>query len=269
MTGLSERVGKSVGRHFVSLSCVQHPPGHGDMRVHVISGFVVSVKGEWFYVTAGHVLRDIQTALDTGSTFDIWRLGDQTAGNRFQDKAIPYGFDIKQWGVIEDDASGLDYAAVHIGGLYRKQLEAGGVSALDKGAWGTHFDEHEHWVLVGIPKEAVSYDGKTTISARFVMAPLTPTSAPPAAEQKAQNQFYAQLGNDPERFVNDVVGMSGGPVFMIGHVDGVWKYKVIGVQSSWYPSSRVVAVCPFATFGEALEPVVEEALLLAGRESNT
>jgi len=229
----------------------------------------MEVKGEWFYMTAGHILRDIRIALEGGSTFDIWRFGDQTAGNRFNDTAVPYAFDIDQWSVLEDADSGLDYATVHIGGLFRKQLEAGGVTALDKNAWGDHLTEHDHWALVGIPKETVSYDGKTIISAKFVVAPITSTEAPPLTGRRAENKFYARLADDSERFVNDIDGMSGGPVFLLRQIDDIWKYKVIGIKCSWYPSSRVVAVCPIATFGEALESIVEEALQLVGDAGGT
>jgi hypothetical protein len=268
MTNFTERVAKSIGRHFVTLSCVQHPPNSDEKLIHVFSGFFMAVKGEWFYMTAGHILRDIRIALKAGSTFDVWRFGDQTAGNRFHDTAIPYAFDIEQWCVLENSFVGLDYATVHIGGLYRKQLEAGGVTALDRNAWGHHLSEHDHWVLAGIPKETVSYDGKTIISAKFVMAPLTSTD-PPSLAEGSENKFYASLADDSERVVSDIVGMSGGPVFMLRLVEGNWKYKVIGLQSAWYPSSRVVAVCPFATFGEAVEPIVEEALQLAGEVGAT
>lgn len=262
MNNFTESVAKSVGRHFVTLTCVQHQAGSNDRKVHVFSGFVVAVKGEWFYMTAGHILRDIRQALESGSTFDIWRFGDQTAGNHFRDTAVPYDFDLDKWLVLEDAEAGLDYATVHIGGLLRRLLEAGGVVALDRNAWGDHVTEHEHWALVGIPSETVAYDGKTVITARVVMAPLVPMEAPPLADRRAQNQFYAQLADDSEVFVRDVDGMSGGPVFMLHRVEEIWKYRVIGVQSAWYRSSRVVAVCPFASFGEALEPMVEEALQL-------
>ena len=263
MTNFTDRVAKTIGRHFVTLSCVHHPCPPDEMRIHLFSGFIVDIAGEWFYMTAGHILRDIRKALDAGSTFDIWRLGDQTANNRFNNTAIPYAFDLEQWFVLEDASAGLDYATVHLGGLYRQQLEAGNVTAIAKDAWSDHLTEHDHWALFGIPAETVSYDGNTIISARVVMAPLLAADAPPLAEQRAQNQFYAKLADGSEQFVNDVVGMSGGPVFMLRYVDDAWKYGVIGVQSGWYPSTRVVAICPFATFGRALEPIVEEALLLA------
>lgn len=75
---LTERVGLSIGRHFVSLSCMQFIPDKPE-KPHVFSGFVMAIADEWFYVTAGHILRAVRAALTSGSTFDIWRLGDQTA----------------------------------------------------------------------------------------------------------------------------------------------------------------------------------------------
>ncbi len=269
MANFTERVARSIGRHFVTLSCIQDHPGQDGTLIHVFSGFLLEVKGEWFYMTAGHILRDVRIALESGSIFDIWRFGDQTAGNRFKDTAVPYAFDIEQWSVLEDADSGLDYATVHIDGLYRSQLEAGGVTALDRNAWGDHLTQHDHWVLAGTPKETVSYDGTAIISSKFVVAPITSTEAPQLAVRRAESKFYAKLANDSERFVNDIDGMSGGPVFSLLQIGDTWKYKVIGIQSSWYPSSRIVAVCPIAMFGEALEPIVEEALQFANTAGNT
>ncbi|HEX5127507.1 MAG TPA: hypothetical protein VFW00_12255, partial [Rhodocyclaceae bacterium] len=80
----------------------------------MFSGFVVDISGEWFYVTAGHILRDIQTALASGSSFDIWRFGDLTAGNLFGKSPVPYDFIVETWLVLRDETVGLDYAAVHL-----------------------------------------------------------------------------------------------------------------------------------------------------------
>lgn len=210
----TDRVAKSVGRHFVTLSCVH-----------------------------------------------------QTAGNRFNNTAIPYAFGVEQWCVLEDSTIGLDYAAVHLGGLYRPQLEAGGIIPIAKDAWSHHVAEHDHWALVGIPRESVSYDGETMISARFVMAPLSQAEPPALAHQKADNQFFAKLADDSVGFVKDLVGMSGGPIIALRKEAGTWEYGVIGVQSAWYPSARIIAACPFTSFAKALEPVVEEALSKVQRMS--
>lgn len=269
MNDFTNRVVKTVGRHFVTLSCVQHPPQKDQTRILLFSGFVVEIVGEWFYITAGHILRDIRTAIESGSTFDVWRFGDQTASNKFNDTAIPYSFELEQWLVLEDSETGLDYAAVHLSGLYRKQLEAGEVTAIAKDAWSDHLTDHDHWALIGIPSESVLYDGKTIINARVVLAPLIQADTPPLAEEKAQNQFYAKLIDGSEQFVKDVDGMSGGPIFALKNVSGVWKYSVIGIQSAWYPTSGLLVACPFTSFGLALEKIVREALSIHAESDST
>lgn len=250
---------RTVGKHFVTLSCVRYPPADLPAKELVFSGFVVDVSGEWFYVTAGHILRDIRTAIESGSSFDRWRLDDQTAGNRFNGKAVPYDFVEEEWLVLEDARTGLDYAAVHLRDLYRRQLEAGGVAAIGRNAWSDHVTEFDHWVLLGIPSETVEYDGETVITGRVVMSPLVPADEPPHAGEKANNQFYARPADGSERFFRDADGMSGGPVFTLKKVGEQWLYGAIGVQSAWYATSRILAICPFSSFGMALEEVVAEA----------
>lgn len=271
MTCLSTDFLRTVGRHFVTLSCVQTLPGIAKEKVLVFSGFLVDVSGVWLYVTAGHILKDIKSALDAGAQFDIWRLDDQTAGNRFKGAAIPFEFDVDRWLVIEDPDAGLDYAVVVLDRMYCLQLGAGGVVPIDKTAWGDHVTEFDHWAMIGIPSETVVYDDKTLITARIVVAPLEPTNPPAGVGQKAENQFFAKLKSDPVGFVNDIDGMSGGPIFALKKIGEEWKYSIIGVQSGWYPRARIVAACPFSSLGFALELVVESALssTVTNNESHT
>ena len=149
-SSLTGRVVRTVGKHFVTLSCLQYPPADVSAKSLVFSGFMVDVSGEWFYVTAGHIIRDIRIALASGSSFDRWRLDDQTAGNRFDGKAVPYDFNPEEWLQLEDRDTGLDYAAVHLREYYRRQLEAGGITAIARNAWSDHATEYDHWVLLRI-----------------------------------------------------------------------------------------------------------------------
>jgi hypothetical protein len=236
---------------------VQRLPGESEEKILVFSGFLIETGDVWFYVTAGHILRRIRAALAAGATFDVWRLDDQTAGNRFRGIAVPYAFDLERWLVMEDEELGLDYAAVPLETMYCLQLRAGGAVPIAKGAWGDHVTEHDQWALVGVPSETVGYDQKTIITGRIVVMPLEEAKEPEGAGRKAENQFYARLkdlGN-----VKDIDGMSGGPVFALKKVDGDWKYTVIGVQSGWYPSTQVITTCPIASFGVALAEAVESA----------
>jgi hypothetical protein len=248
---------KTVGRHFVSLSCVQQIPTFSDEKLLVFSGFLVDINGAWFYVTAGHILKNIKKSLEAGGTFDIWRFDDQTASQKFNGRAIPYSFEIGDWIVLEDADTGLDYAALPLRDLYRQGLKAGGACPIGREAWGDHTAEHDFRALVGIPSETVEYDNETIITARIVIAPVTPSEQPPMAQKKAENQFYSKLPDGSEQFFKDVDGMSGGPIFAIKKVDGIWMYWVIGVQSAWYPTSKILVACPFSFFGQILEGAVK------------
>ena len=257
-TSLDERFMKTVGRHFVTLSCLQRLPDVPGEKTLVFSGFLVDVGGAWFYVTAGHILRDIRAALGAGATFDSWCLGDQTAGNRFKNTGVPYAFDVERWLVIENEENGLDYATVVLEDMYCQLLKAGGAIPIDQEAWGDHVTDHDQWALVGVPAETVSFDGRTIISARVVITPIEQIDKPTIARQKAQNQFYGRLQDDSIDVVNNIDGMSGGPIFALKKSEGVWRYTVIGVQSGWYPSRRIITACPFISLGMALEQIVAE-----------
>lgn len=261
MADLTTRVAHTVRQHFVSLSCVQQLPDSESEKLLLFSGFLVEITDEWFYVTAGHILRHIQAAIAAGSTFDVWRLADHTVEDKFKGMAVPFDFQIEDWCVIENEELGLDYAAARIAPFYRRQLEAGGVEPLTRGAWGTPDMEHDHWVLVGVPSDSVDYDGKTIITARIVAAPLHVTDAPPLAGAKCENQFYARLADGGDSVVKDIDGMSGGPIFMLKCSDNNWKYGVIGVQSGWYATARVIAACPFKAFAVALEEALASGKL--------
>ena len=256
----TRNVAATLGRHFVTLSCQQHLPPSDRPNTLVFSGFVVAILGEWFYVTAGHVLHDIHAATQAGALFDAWRLGDHTAGNTFKGAAVPYDFDMDRWLVLDNRDTGLDYAIVHIHGLVRLQLEAGGVIAIDKEAWSDHATAYDHWALVGVPSESVAYDGATVINARVVLVPMVATDPPATAGVKASNQFYARPSEPSDAFFKEPDGFSGAPVFSLVYREERWLYNVIGVQSSWYPESGTLAACPFSTFAKEIEEVVAEAL---------
>ena len=260
MPDITTSVVNTIRKHFVTLSCVQKNAANGLDKCLVFSGFIVEVAGEWAYITAGHILRDIRLALSKGATFDLWQLGDQTAGSPYSEAPIPYGFNEQDWIVIEDESLGLDYGATHISWLYRRQLEAGGVSAIGKDAWSDHVTEYDFWALIGIPSESINYINNTTFSAKLAFVPLTEVEQPPGAENRAANQFYATPTRQLSHRFPDPDGLSGGPVFSLKKVDSVWLYNLIGIQSGWYPQAKVLAICPFTSFGAPLEEFFLEAM---------
>lgn len=281
LSEFTQRVAATIGRHFVTLSCVQRFT-NGEAKLLLFSGFIVELHGEWFYVTAGHIISDLRMAMEHGATFDTWRLDDSTAGE-FKGKAVPYDFNVDNWLTLDERHTGIDYAAVHLSSYYRIHFERGNVVAMSSNMWSDHVQEHDHWVLIGVPSESVRYDGERFIKGRVVMARLEPVDdIPQEAGARADNQFYARFKNDVLPMVQNPDGLSGGPIFALRKVDGECRYWVIGIQSGWYKKPNVLAACPFSSFGAALEevlaPIVEkyqaestgtETLMLPARSTST
>ena len=269
LSNFTKCVAATLGKHFLTLSCQQNVASSKEPRTLVFSGFVVDILGEWFYVTAGHIIQDIRHAVAAGASFDAWRLGDQTAGNSFNGAAVPYDFDDEKWLAFDNRQTGLDYAIVHLHGLCRWQLEAGGVMAIGKEAWSDHTTPSDHWALVGVPSESVAYDGERIITARVVLVPLVPAGTPAAAGERSDNQFYARPSEPSDQYFKNPDGFSGAPVFSLVYSEERWLYNVIGIQSSWYSESGVLSACPFATFASEIEVAVAEAFAAHAEQAST
>lgn len=130
---------------------------------------------------------------------------------------------------------------------------------LGEEAWGNHVQNTSQWALVGIPSESVSRIGTGTINGRLVFTPLSACEPPKGAGQRADNQFFARVTDNAGSIFQDADGLSGSPVFAIRPVEGVWRYKVIGVQSGWYRSLGILAICPVESFAHSLQTALHEA----------
>lgn len=136
MPNLTDAFVRTAGKHFVSLSCVQSIDG--TETANIFSGYIVCILDTWLLVTAGHILRDIRLAIDGGSTFDIWRLDDQTARKPEVALPIPYEFKLDDWLVLEDEEIGLDYAIVPLSQYYTDLLASGGAEPIYEDSWGDY-----------------------------------------------------------------------------------------------------------------------------------
>lgn len=264
-------------RHVISLSWLDaktNPdgPAHNadayDLKVFSVSAFVVSVRDIWFLVTAGHILRGLDSRLHAGRRIVKSRLMDGFASEE-SFPTIPFALgDIPQW-YIDDD--GLDYALIPLRPAYVAPLIAGGVWALSESAWTNIPDSAEGYFLLGFPTQAkeltVTWDGErgnVNVSLRTPLLPIQPTDNPPDVLKRGAARFYAKVPittsnvEGTQIALTDIDGMSGGPIFAVKNTgDDRFRYWVVAVQSGWAPKSRVLAACPIRPLMDAIERVID------------
>ncbi len=273
--GLEEREDKFVGlfvRHFVSLACVHAAIGtqreqYETKRRHSfnVSGFVISVAGEWLWVTAGHIIDEVDKLLREGRKLTYCRFLDWGASRKYHD-TIPVEFDALRKGRVGGDDD-CDCAAFPLSLSYRQMLESNGVVALDEAAWAAPpcQEKVDCCLLLGIPDELTvrhvngapgrhSIEVSPTCTLHFVRPEL---ATPPDFSPKKAARIYGKVELRGPKCLESIAGMSGGPLFAVKReTDGTIRYWVVGVQSSWHKPTRMIAAWPIADFFNRVRQVL-------------
>lgn len=242
-------VKQHASKHFIGLRTVFHAANAPEELQHnLFSAFVVSVDGVWLLVTAAHVVDAIDAAKASGMVCRGIFLHDEAAGHSFKGGvALPKD---SFWFKARLDEDGLDYAATPLPTLVQAALERGGIRPVNETAWQyVPPQECEVWALVGIPKESHRID-RDNFHSRLIIIPLE-KAEPPAGAPQGEGALYGRLvpSTDPSHpNVDDIDGMSGGPVFGFKVVDGTLKYWAIGVQAGWRQGSRTANCCLLPAF---------------------
>ena len=240
-----------------------------------ISAFVISIRGIWFLVTAGHVIRQMESRLAYGRRIVTACLMD---GFSTKTALPPIPFPLTETLHWHIDREGLDYALFPLRPLYAEGLKAGGVLALNEEAWDNAPDTADAYFLLGFPTDVTSTSviedtrqGHAVLRLGTPLLPLQPVEDLPDAMRYQPNRFFAHVpvfnsDDAEEKTVEDISGMSGGPVFAVQFTKtGGLRYWVVAVQSKWCKDSRIIAACPIQPLADAIaKSMAEHASELEG-----
>ena len=99
-----------------------------------VRGFVVSMRSEWFLITSGHVLKEIEQDLLAGHKLEEWTLEVEDHPGAASHVLIPFAFAEAEKRSWSDRGEG-DYGFVHLKSEYPPLLETNGIVAMDERAW--------------------------------------------------------------------------------------------------------------------------------------
>ena len=231
-------------KHLVALN-VSWELVDGANGATAVTCFVLEVQGRWFLVTAGHVLEGLFKALPRcrrveSSLFDGWH-----------DRAhrTPLPFSLRDAEHIELDEDGLDVGLVVLHPMYRRMLEANGITAFNERSWRDPPRDLEAHVLLGLPEQFIE---RTVSQAGTEAVHVSPTLVtlhavpPPSGREKAFPCFYGKVPEpipnpDTGETLTGMVGFSGGPILGFRTNDaGAMRYYLVAIQAAWWPDLRVV-----------------------------
>lgn len=249
---------ETAAKHFLCMSYTAIIP-LGATEFDYASCFVVEIEGQWILITAGHVITRLKEVASNGVHLSEFMLHDQLAGNRYP-FGVPYPFAFEDWVVI--DNADADIAVAPLSAMLAANLEAGGIRPIKEDAWGTPpLDQYQYWILAGIPAESHAR-ANNFHTLKLTIVPLQPATAPSSStDSTSTEKVFGKIVTQPDldnAVVNDVKGMSGAPIYGVKEVDGALRYWLIGVQSSWLPSSRIVAFFPPLPLLHAIKEAIRQ-----------
>jgi hypothetical protein len=237
----------------------------GQPQFCFFSGTLMSFPGIWFFVTAGHALKETDEKLATGKIVMLrWRLNDNFAKWDGKDQGIPFIYADLPRCYIYDETEGLDFGLIPIIPHYRRLLEANGMSAVAEEHWiHQHEVEFDRFMMLGIPEEAtethqlVAEKGVRAI-VNATLIPVQAIAHPKDIPAPSRPWFVGQISKD--RAPKSIVGMSGGPIFGIKKIDGDERYWVVAIQSWWDKKRRISFGCRLLSFAKEIGEGIAETV---------
>jgi hypothetical protein len=239
---------RSFGRHLVAL-CVTFREKDSQEPLpafRAYAGTLLYIAGRHFFLTAGHILSELQEALESEKIVILSAvLADTFGSERISNFPIPFDLRGANFFFIDDAEMGLDFGVIALTPYYVGLLAANGMVAVGEENWvHQHAIEFDGYVMFGLPAEyvtdRVNIDGEGYVEA--TMFAVKRLDEPPDGIPVTQHpRFVGQLS--AELSLTSLRGMSGGPIFGFNFTPPL-RYWVVALQSTWLRDRRLVFGCP-------------------------
>jgi len=214
------------------------------------SGFPIVVGGQWWLVTARHVV-ELIAELKKANQLNRVMLGDAWVGLDGKGYQAQPPLEVDHPVEIGDDLNSIDLAAFKIRPLLVSSLKAGNTIAVAESNWRQVPKHFKNYYLLGFPgelmKKTPSSGAPTEIEAKRCLMRLKKIPT-------ADGRFHASICDGPKSgiMVSKIEGVSGGPIFGAKRFNNGVRIWVIAVQSSWDKSKKKVTGDYLVNLGDKL-----------------
>jgi hypothetical protein len=251
------------GRHLVGL-CVTYETDGGEQkdspgRFAAYAGTLIIIRNRVHFLTAGHILREVDDALESERVnIQSAVLADTFGSRRVSNMPIPIDLEHAPRFYIDNADSGLDFGVMAIHPNHVRLLAANEMVALGEENWihqsSLSLDGH---FMLGLPAEFTS-DHLTASGAGLVSPTIFRVqrlASTPDENVTRYPRFVGQI--DRELPLDDLAGMSGGPIFGVKFGTPM-RYWIVALQSSWNRKQRRVFGCPISVLASLLTEWTDE-----------
>jgi hypothetical protein len=235
----------------------------GQSHSAVMTTFVLSIAEQWFLITAGHCVVEVERATtECGYRIAECCLIDSIGLDARYRDPIPFAYEDSYPIPLSEDKA-FDYGVIVLSSYYRQLLEKNNVQPLSEEVWKHQPTCVDFYYLLGVPGELVTVDpGQVEITTTMYRVECL-DERPPGFSETDVPVFYGRI--ELGQGVSSIKGMSGGPIFAFYQDNqGQLRYWLVALQSRWLPHSHYIAACPTKVLGDTLEVALKEWRKLTG-----
>jgi hypothetical protein len=261
----ADRAQRFLFRHFLSLAWAIQPVDSGGKPVGEAQGFCASgtfcrYRGNFSLLTAGHVLDEIDAILANrqAESLGCYLMDAHGLDAEFR-QPIPFVYEDAPKGRIYHERDGIDFGVILLSDYYLAMLQKNNVVPTLLDEWTAQEKiEWEWYLMLGLPasdtKVVMSPDKKAVTE--FHIKPTIITlkrrkRLPRGSKPTSYRRFIGQINKKAP--IDDIKGMSGGPIYGFKQTPEGLLYNAIAVQSSWLKSRKVTFGCPVPVIGRILD----------------
>lgn len=258
-----------LSRHLVSLGGTCMPLGEdgeptGDAKPFVYAGFILSVRGVWCLVTAGHVMQYLENyRRDSRIGLAGYVLSDRFGPEVNFQNDIPFDYQRRKKFHIDDEKTGLDFGFIVLSSYYRGLLEKNNISPVPEVDWAQQQKlEFDSYLMLGFQQDFIephpneSNGEVMPVIAGVIDMDVTKMDSVPEGYETIYPRFVGRVSSGVFNLPSGVIGMSGGPIFGLRFAENSYSYSVVAVQSCMLRDNRIIFGCPSSVF----MPMIEEKL---------
>ena len=218
------------------------------------TAFLLSVKEYWFLITAGHIIKSIDEALDQGYRITEFQLIDFLGENAKNSSPIPFVYDRNSNSYYDDGE--IDFGVIPLSQYYISLLKVNNLMPLSEEVWKHQPSAPTIYLLIGIPEVLEQRENGSIIIAPVMIGVEKVDEKPEGFGYTDYPLFYGKLSLPPD--LPDIDGMSGGPILAIQKDNqGQARYWVVALQSSWLPETHYIKAFPTYVLGKMLEEFIQ------------
>jgi hypothetical protein len=253
---------ETIGHHIVSFSYQYYYKDETiqETKKIAISGWILSIRGIWYFLTAGHSIQSFEALKNSGALIYSCLFENSSNISTLMPQAVALDLEGLNFFHIYKKESGIDFGMILIPSPVRALLEKNGIIPLVEDHWNKINQivfARDSFYLIGASQTLTNADERPLLFLHIEEID------PVETEEKPDGSFKGHLLTHAS---DRIKGLSGGAIF--GFSKAFDQYWLVALLSGWDQKKAGVSGCYIEPFIRIIEERMD-SIKAQGKQETT